>query len=190
MYAPRSGSRTVQTPPACGSCHLHAPARLKPPCAAPFNAPSLTPLDPCSDHARPPVQGAGWPRPLLAQQMGTSYNKYFVKLGLILSLARAFRAGPLGFLHPDPQKHVSSQPRRFSAVLENAPDTLSDSGSSRKAAPRPPRSVRPGEAGAGVPGSGAGRGALSIPGSGAFFASATTVSSEGDFSLSGVSGGE
>ena len=170
---------------AWGSRRLGAPRVPKPLQAAPFKRPEPAPLHPAPEPPCPHVQGSEWLGALLAQHVGTSRNRYSVKLGPILSLARAFRAGALGFLQPDAQKHVSSQPRRFFQSVENAPDTLSENGSPLKAAPRP------------QPTNGAsrgaeqvwGRGCISIPGSGAFSASPATMFGEANFSLSGVRGG-
>lgn len=178
MYGPR----TCDVSPAGGSSRLSAPRTPEPPQRAPFNAPSLAPLAPAPDGPQAPSPGSGWSGALVPQHKPTSRNRYYVKLAWVRGLVLCVRTGALGFLQADPQKHVSSQPRQFSGSVENAPDTLSDSGSSQKQGQvgrrHTARSLQAREARRPA--------CLSIPGSGAFFASPARVSSEGDFLLSGV----
>lgn len=181
------GPRTSVDPWAWGSAPLRPTRTPEPLSRAPFKAPSLTPRSPSPEGSCAPVQGSERSGALLAQRTGTSRNRHYVKLAPVLGLVLRVRTGALAFLQPDPQKHVSSQPRGFLLVLENGSDRMTEpSQHSGKSAARPRTGT-----GANLKAERArGRGVISILGGGAFSRCLARVSSGGDFSLSGVSGGE
>lgn len=157
----------------------YAPQALQ---RAPFKAPAQTPLEPVPERYLGTVRGSERSGALLAQHMGTSRNRYYVKLALIWTGARAMFRGALAFVQRDLQEHVSSQPRQNSQNLEKCPDRLSDSGSGPKEPPAPQvvRWSEQQEPGTWV---------IFIPEGGAFSACGRTFFSGGGFLLSGVGGG-